>query len=150
VRRPLFLVVAHSLIMGSVVAGQSPRAMQSDSTMLAVVDATIEMAVVRGDTGALDTLYAADFRFTHSTGEVDDRRAWLQRAAASPRLFRSRTVDSVAVEVHGPVALTAGQLTVVPLADPAYVVRYVRLYTKQGKRWELKSHRSLELAAPGH
>jgi hypothetical protein len=47
----------------------------ADSALLAHLDAAIELAVVRGDTAGLDTLYAADFRFTHSTGDVDGRTA---------------------------------------------------------------------------
>ena len=47
-------------------SAQSPLP-PSDSALLAGLDAAIEMAIVRGDTAALDTLYAPDFRFTHST-----------------------------------------------------------------------------------
>jgi Domain of unknown function (DUF4440) len=145
VRRRLLFALSHGLLVVQTASGQTSRVALPDSALLARLDAAIEAAVVRGDTGALDTLYAGDFRFTHSTGEIDDRRAWLQRATATPRPFRNRSVDSVAVEVHGPIALTSGRLTVVPAAESGYVVRYLRLYAKHGKRWELKSHRSIEL-----
>jgi len=127
------------------VRAQTAPTASPDSALLARLDAAIESAVVRGDTVALDTLYAPDFRFTHSTGEVDDRVAWLRRATAMPRPFRGRTVDSVSVEMHGSVALTSGRLTVQPREEPGYVVRYVRLYGRHAGRWKLMSHRSVEL-----
>ena len=142
--RPALLFIFHLLSAGLLTA-QAHRPAPSDSALLARLDATIEAAVVRGDTTALDTLYADDLRFTHSDGEIDGRRTWLERAAASRPLFRRRTVDSVTVELHGPLALTSGRLTVVPVGEPGYVVRFVRLYARQAGRWVLESHRSVEL-----
>jgi hypothetical protein len=144
-RHHLLLAATCTALASASVQAQTPRMAPTDSALLARLDAAIEAAVVQGDTLALDTLYAADFTFTHSTGEVDDRVAWLHRSAARPRPFRSRTVDSVTVDMHGPVALTSGRLTVSPSEGRGYVVRYVRLYGKSAGRWELKSHRSVEL-----
>lgn len=147
--RRLRLAIAGGLLGPASLSAQALKQVSSDSSLLASLDATIERAVVQGDTAALDTLYSTDFRFTHSTGMADGRTEWLQRAVARPSPFRSRTVDSVAVEIHGSVALTSGRLTVVPSTAPAYIVRYVRLYAKEGTRWKLKSHRSVELRDQG-
>jgi uncharacterized protein DUF4440 len=146
-RHRLLLAAGCGLIVVHPLSAQGSRIAPTDSTLLGRLDAVIETAVVQGDTAALDTLYASDFSFTHSTGDIDDRAAWLRRVAARPRPFRSRTIDSVVVEVHGSVALTSGRLTVVPGDESGYVVRYVRLYLKRNGRWELTSHRSVELRA---
>ena len=145
--RTFLLPTACGLLSSHLLWAQASRTTSGDSTLLASLDATIERAVVQGDTAALDTLYATDFQFTHSTGMVDGRAEWLRRAVMRPPPFRSRTADSVAVELHGSMALTSGRLAVVPRSAPGYIVRYVRLYAKQGARWELKSHRSVELRA---
>jgi hypothetical protein len=147
VRYSLPLALGCALVDPHPLGAQTSRMALTDSALLARLDAAVETAVVQGDTTALDPLYAGDFSFTHSTGDVDDRVAWLRRAAAKPRPFLSRTVDSVAVEVHGSVALTSGRLTAVPRDGAGYIVRYVRLYVKRKGRWELTSHRSVELRA---
>ena len=135
--------------IGSLSAQSPPALAPSDSALLAGLDGEIETAVVQGDTAALDTLYAPDFRFTHSTGTVDGRAEWLRRATAEPKPFQSRTVDSVSVEMHGSTALTSGRLWATPRDGPGYVVRYVRLYVRHGARWQLTSHRSVELRELG-
>jgi hypothetical protein len=144
-RHHLRLAATCAILTSHTLGAQSSPLAPTDSAVVARLDAAIETAVVDGDTVALDTLYASDFRFTHSTGEVDDRAAWLGRAAATPRPFRGRTVDSVTVEMHGTVALTSGRLRVLPSEAAGYVVRYLRLYCKRAGRWQLSSHRSVEL-----
>jgi hypothetical protein len=145
--RTFLLPAACGLLSSHLLWAQASRTASGDSTLLASLDGTIERAVVQGDTAALDTLYATDFQFTHGTGMVDGRAEWLRRAVMRPPPFRSRTADSVVVELHGSMALTSGRLAVVPRSAPGYIVRYVRLYAKQGARWQLKSHRSVELRA---
>lgn len=121
------------------------RAAGIDTQDLSVADRLIEEAVVRGDVQALQQVYTEDFRFTHSTGDVQTKAQWLEAVAL--RTFTSRIVSAVQVESHGNAALTTGRLEV-KTRDPSsgYTLRYVRLYQRVDGRWRLASHFTTELS----
>jgi hypothetical protein len=77
-RHRLLLTVGCGVMGAHPARAQTSQMATPDSARLGRLDAAIELAAVRGDTAGLDTLYAADFRFTHSTGDVDGCRAWLR------------------------------------------------------------------------
>jgi hypothetical protein len=110
---------------------------------VAQLDSILETAVLAQDRAALDTLYAADFQFSHGTGEHDTRQTWLLQALATPAPFRSRRVDSVTVEVHPGWAVTTGRLWVESVAHGRYAWRYLRVWRLDGRRWQLASHHSV-------
>ena len=121
-----------------------------DSTAIAALEQRIENAVVAREIAFLDSAYTPDFRFKHSTGDVDTRGEWI--ASVQRSRFASRQVDSLDVEVHGDVALTTGRLHVRRSPDDSswardprwreYTVRYARVYVRRAGRWHLLTHHS--------
>jgi ketosteroid isomerase-like protein len=121
-----------------------------DSTAIAALEQRIENAVVAREIAFLDSAYTSDFRFKHSTGDLDTRAQWI--ASVQRSRFASRQVDSLDVEVHGDIAFTTGRLHVRRSpADPAwakdvrwreYTVRYARVYVRRAGRWHLLTHHS--------
>ncbi|MCU7548457.1 nuclear transport factor 2 family protein [Chitinophagaceae bacterium LB-8] len=106
----------------------------------------IDHWVVQKNTGLLKKYYADDFVFTHGTGHVDSKASWLENVAKPGTQFVSRLHDSTAVELHPNLAIVTGTLTVVrKTAAPGsnYAVRYVRVYARQKKDWQMVSHRTV-------
>ena len=102
----------------------------------------IEQAVVNADIPFLQKAYAEDFRFKHGTGLVDSKSSWLKSVAESKGRFVTRAVDSVEVEIHGKIGITNGKITVTK-TDKKYMIRYVRVYVRNEKQWQLISHRTV-------
>ena len=121
-----------------------------DSAAIAALEQRIENAVVAREVAFLDSAYAPDFRFKHSTGDLDTRAEWV--ASVQQSRFDSRQVDSLDVELHGDVALTTGRLHVRRRPDDPgwatnprwreYTVRYARVYVRRAGRWRLLTHHS--------
>jgi ketosteroid isomerase-like protein len=131
-------------------AADAQSGASGDSAAIASLERRTENAVVARDIAFLDSAYTSDFRFKHSTGDLDTRAEWI--ASVQRSRFASRQVDSLDVEVHGDVALTTGRLHVRRSpADPGwakdprwreYTVRYARVYVRRAGRWRLLTHHS--------
>jgi ketosteroid isomerase-like protein len=106
----------------------------------------IDHWVVQKNIGQLQKHYADDFVFTHGTGQVDSKKSWLEAVARPGAQFDSRLHDSTAVELHPNLAIVTGTLTVVRKASAPnrnYAVRYVRVYARNKKVWQMASHRTV-------
>ncbi len=126
-----------------------------DSATIAGLELAAEAAVVRGDTAVLARIYAPDFKFTHSSGQVQDRAMLLAqfgRPAPPGAPARARTVDSLQVEIHGDVALSTGRIHGVVGPTPRlpsgreYTIRYARVWARRHGRWQLLTHHSTAYA----
>ena len=114
-------------------------------TDLRAMDQRIEDAVVKADLKFLESAYAKDFRFTHGTGNVQNKDEWLKSVAKKG--FLSRRVSLVEVELHGDVAVTFGRLDVIKSGEGGekYSLKYVRVYERRNGPWEMLMHRTVEL-----
>ena len=119
----------------------------SDIQLIGALDSlnrAIDRAVVKKDLPFLNKYYAVDFVFTHGTGLVDSKDSWINNIATSPAKFISREHDSTTVELHRNFAIIVGTLTVHRTGekDNMYALRYVRVFAKRKKTWQLVSHRT--------
>lgn len=106
----------------------------------------IDHWVVQKNIGQLEKHYADDFVFTHGTGQVDSKDSWLEAVAKPGTQYISRLHDSTAVELHPNLAILTGTLSVYRKAtapNSNYAVRYVRVYSKHKKVWQMVSHRTV-------
>ncbi len=62
-------------------------------------------AVLALDFDALDEIYAEDFLFTHSTGNVDTKATWIEALRTGRSSYTARRVDPIEVETHGSIAM---------------------------------------------
>lgn len=108
---------------------------------LAALEAAVEAAFQRADVSYLDAVLAPDFQFWTAAGKPIGKERVLETYGQAGR-FPRREQTSVAVEVHGDVALSNGRLEVRSTVPREYVVCYLRLYEKRDGRWRLVSHRT--------
>jgi ketosteroid isomerase-like protein len=134
-------LTAFVLLLGSAWADDK------DSSDLTSIDRDVEEAVVQGDLKLLRQIYTEDFRFVHSTGEVQTKAQWLDYVADQP--FSSRIVSDIKVESHGSAALTTGRIAVTERGPPdgRYALQYIRLYVLVDGRWRMASHHTIEFHA---
>ena len=118
----------------------------SQEAELVNFEKSIEKAVVAVDIPFLKKVYAEDFRFKHGSGLVDSKSSWLNGVEKGKGKVLSRETDSVEVEIHGPIGITNGRLTVRLAGEKlgqGYVLKYVRVYVKKEDRWEMIMHRTV-------
>ena len=135
---------------GPAVSGSAPGAIDPDSAAVAALEHRVEAAAARRDAAFLDRVLAPTFQFKHAgtTGRRESRseRMAALRRPAPPGLALSRVVDSLEVERHGDVALTSGRIHVKVTGsgarDSEYTVRYVRVYRRTPRGWQLLTHHS--------
>lgn len=110
----------------------------------------IDQAVVDNDLKSLKEWYADDFVFTHGSGHVDSKESWLKDIETnySKSKFLYRRHDSTKVELHQDVAIVFGSLSIAKQTTEgvrsSYGVRYIRVYAKRKKQWQMISHRSVK------
>ncbi len=120
-------------------AAQPPVA--SDSNFIILLNQQIDNLVVAQNTIALDKLYAADFVFSHGSGRVEGKQAWLNSVAKGSFLLRQH--DSVVVELHPGLAIARGKLSVKKKnkeKTDRYHLKYLRVYAFRNNDWQMTSH----------
>jgi ketosteroid isomerase-like protein len=108
----------------------------------------VESAIVRRDTNFLQTVFADDFRYIRTTGQVETKSEWLADVAKGS--FVSRDVVALEVEIHGNVAVTHGELKMTVRdehGEHSNVVKYMQVYRRQSGVWQMLNHRSLQETA---
>lgn len=103
----------------------------------------IDDAVATGDLAFVTDAYAADFRFKHGTGLVDNKESWLKSVEKNQGNFLSRTHADVEAEIHGDVGIAAGKLKVTRKDNHGYLLDYVRVFTRHDGRWQMITHRTV-------
>lgn len=106
-------------------------------------DEKVEAAALHNNLAFFQAALSDDARFTHGTGLVQDRAAWLAAVPKAKNL--ARELDSVKVELHGDVVETTGHVHVKwgNASNPEYHIWFVRVYAKRGGRWQLLSNRTV-------
>lgn len=125
------------LCLGFLVA----QATSPDSLHLLTLNQQADTYVVSQNLSGLDSIYAADFAFSHGSGRVEGKEGWLKSVAKGG--FVQRQHDSVMVELHGDVAIVRGRLAVQKRKGESidrYWLRYVRVYARRQGRWCMISH----------
>src|SRR3954470_5946076 len=101
---------------------------------LSRLDVSVDELASEGKFEALSALLADDFRYSHSTGLVQDKQEWL--GSLKPLVGkRDRVANVVNVEMHGDIAVVKGELDVVWREAPTKYNRYVRMYRQVEGTW---------------
>ena len=134
------LIALLSLVFSlSVVAAQKNA--PNDSIYLITLNQKIDDYVVQRNLSALDTMYAADFVFSHGTGLIEGKTGWL--SAVERNSYPSRKHDSVTAELHPALGILRGKLFIQRTDNnqaTKYNLKYVRVFALRNKRWQMISH----------
>lgn len=124
------------------VFGQKPS---PDTADFLQIEQKIEDSVVRADLDYLKNVYAEDFRFAHGSGNVQNKKQWLESVAKG--LFISRTVSANEIEIHDNIAISAARLDVTRRGkngEEKYWLKYIRVYRRNKDKWQMISHRTIQ------
>jgi ketosteroid isomerase-like protein len=112
----------------------------ADSNLIRELNQRIDQYVVERKIQALDSLYAADFVFSHGSGRVEGKAGWLTTVARAN--YPMRQHDSVKVELHPAIAIVRGKMSIQKINKDKtdhYHLRYIRVFARRNS-WQLISH----------
>jgi ketosteroid isomerase-like protein len=114
------------------------------SDLIRAHDVDFDDAFSRGAVEELTPLLAPDFVYTHTAGQRQSRAGFLATIAARDSR-PTRRLSAITVELHGPLAVSFGDLTIsYPAGRADHYLRYVRVHRLDGCAWRLISHRTFE------
>jgi len=137
-KRVIILFLVSVFLIGSVKGQQSAK---SDSGYLVLLNQRIDDYVVQKNLAALDTLYVADFVFSHGSGKVEGKPGWLATVGRTDYTLRRH--DSVTAEVHPDMAIVKGKMSIQRInkdKTDRYYLKYIRVYAPRKNRWQMVSH----------
>ena len=107
-------------------------------------------ATASADETALNKLLADDLTYTHSTGDTDNKSAFIGNMKSGLRKYHAVKFDSVDARLYGNTAVAMVVLTVTTsvkgaMQAPAHL-RVLHTWVYQKGAWHLAAHQSLRLA----
>lgn len=114
------------------------------------LERSLRMAMLSGDTGKLDQMTASDFVWTHSSGKVETKPAWLDRSRSIDRRYTKLDTSGVEVRAYGNTVLVAGRLDLTYVSGAGSIdvpLRFMRVWVRLEGSWRLAAHNSTLLPA---
>jgi len=142
------LLVAACALLPRLSAGQADSV--SVRQILAAEDRRFA-AMVRADTGALAHLLAPDLTYTHTDGTQNTRAELLHIVGSGVLRYASITPEAREVRVVGSSAVVTGRSAMRVEAGGqarAFGIRYLAVYRRGARGWELIAWQSTRLPAP--
>ncbi len=131
-----------------------PSAAQVDSAsirqVLAIEDRRFA-AMVHADTGALTLLLAPNLTYAHTDGVQNTRAEFLQLLGSGTLRYASIAPEAREVRVLGSSAVVTGRSAMRVEAEGqvrAFGIRYLAVYRRGARGWELIAWQSTRLPAP--
>lgn len=105
-------------------------------------------AVIKGDVAALDRLLAPELIYTHSSGVVEDRKAYFGRIKSGGLKYESIEHEEITVKPYGDAAILHCKVRMKGVSDgqpfnTSAVMTHV--WVKQGGAWRLAAHQTTRL-----
>ncbi|MEW6211722.1 MAG: nuclear transport factor 2 family protein [Acidobacteriota bacterium] len=148
------IVIAMLMIAASsITTGQTSgkRASQNGDAEQAIRQLVSELvnAQLKGDTATLDRIWADDFTFTNSSGEVQTKAQRLTEIKSGELKFVSMSIDDVQVRVYGDAAVVTSRGTVKGQRrgqDLTGQSRGTSVYVKKQGRWQVVAQQVTRIA----
>jgi ketosteroid isomerase-like protein len=99
-----------------------------------------DQAVGRGDTAAIDRIYADDYVATSASGLVRTKAQVIEDFKTGALKIESITSDEINVRVHGDTAIVTGRMTTKGLdrgRDVSGQNRFTQVYLRRNGRWQI-------------
>jgi uncharacterized protein (TIGR02246 family) len=136
-------VIALALVLASSAAyGDDSQAVKSLSD-------DVVAAELKGDTAALDKLFADDMTFTHGSGVVETKSVFLDALKTGKRKMESIQQSDVQVRMFGTTALVVGNSNVKVVAGGntiEHAVRFSDIWVQQQGKWRMVAYQATIIA----
>jgi ketosteroid isomerase-like protein len=94
-------------------------------------------ALMTNDKAALESIYADDFVYVHSSGRVEERSSYLNSVTTGENKFLSFAHEDLRIELLGDAALMTGTMRMTRTKSKL-VVLFAELWVRENGEWRLK------------
>lgn len=103
------------------------------------------------DAKTLDEVLADDLIYTHSNGNQDSKRSFIESLTSGRLAYRDVTISNDTVRFYGPdLAIVTGQMNatsvVLGKVNPPMRLRYTDVYARRKGRWQMVAWQSARVA----
>lgn len=103
-------------------------------------------ALVKADTAALETIYADDLVYTHSSSVVDTKASYIDSIKTGKTKYQSLERDDIKVRVYGDTAIV-NCMAKIKVNGNDISVRYIHVYVKQKGGWKMAAHQATRITS---
>lgn len=144
------MIMLETLIFGLLANGTLLAADGKTIEAVKSADRAWAAATVKGDAAALQNLLADDLSYTHSNGETDTKKIYIDNLAGA-RKYHKIDYESLDARLYtnGSAAVVTAVVRIETSqkggpVNPAHL-RFVHVWIHQKGRWQLVAHQSLRL-----
>jgi uncharacterized protein (TIGR02246 family) len=101
-------------------------------------------ALVKADAAALNTIYADDLVYTHSSSVVDTKASYIESLTSGKTKYQSLERDEIKVRVYGDTAIVNSRAKI-KVNNNDINVRYIHVYVKQKGGWKMAAHQATRI-----
>jgi ketosteroid isomerase-like protein len=98
-----------------------------------------EASLIKKDRATMERLYADDYMYTHSNGNVLNKTQEIAESMSPDQAWTAHKTDDLKVRVYGNVAIVTG-LSTLTGSSKAYVSgprRYTEVWVRRNGRWQM-------------
>src|SRR5262245_815306 len=146
-KRTLLLAVVFASVSLPAFAQEKKASNSVEQTVLKL-EQQWEDALLKSDAAALDKLYDESMVYTHSSGAVDNKSAYVGNIKSGATKYESMKRDDIKVSVYGDTALVTCHWEVHVLARGGKIdtnARYLHVYVKQKDDWKMVAHQATRI-----
>jgi ketosteroid isomerase-like protein len=146
-KRTLLLVVVFASISLFAFAQEKKAANPVEQAVLKL-EQQWEDALVKSDVAALEKLYDDTMVYTHSSGSVDNKSAYINAIKSGATKYQSMKRDDIKVNVYGNAAVVTCHWEVHVLARGNKIdtnARYIHVYVKRKDGWKMVAHQATRI-----
>jgi uncharacterized protein (TIGR02246 family) len=144
----MLMIAASSVTMGQTNGKKASRNGNAEQAIRQLMS-ELANAQLKGDTATLDRIWADDFTFTNSSGEVQTKAQRLAEIKSGELKFDSLSRDEVQVRVYGETAVVTSRGTVKGQRrgqDLSGQSRSTTVYVKRQGRWQVVAQQVTRIA----
>ena len=105
-------------------------------------------ALVKADTAALETIYADDLIYTHSSAAVDTKASYIANIKSGGTKYHSLDQAEVKTSVYGRAAVVTSKTKIKLTSNGEnreFFVRMMHVYVRDGEAWKMVAHQTTRL-----
>jgi ketosteroid isomerase-like protein len=102
-------------------------------------------AAVKQDAAGLQRYMAEDLQYAHAGGQTQTRDQYIAAVTKGPARYESFTFSDLKVKLYGKAAVLTGFVDVKMVAQEAFRVRTLQVYTENNGQWQMAAHQSTRL-----
>ncbi len=146
-KRTLLLAVVFALVSLPAFA-QEKKASNPVEQAVLKLEQQWEDALIKSDVAALEKLYDDTMVYTHSSGAVDNKSAYINAIKSGATKYQSMKRDDIKVNIYGNAAVVTCHWEVHVLARGNKIdtnARYIHVYVKRKDGWKMVAHQATRI-----